>query len=151
MQNPENEGATLLPVKLFFYMILAEVVYTVRGQPQIYRRQFFEKSDTQVFPAGRLQLIQNSAALQMRSSLPPEDQEHFVAIDVLLMAIHPLGLMTEDEFWNGMNPAIKKVETPHSLEPVNGVTVVDGEGASNVHPISPGATAVAEDNKTDPA
>lgn len=89
-----------------YSLVLAEVVFQTKGNKVSSERcQLFSRAEVDIFPAARLMQIQNSAAAQVRDALQLDE---FQAIEVLILGIHPLGRMSEEEFHHPQD----KPETP---------------------------------------
>ena len=98
-------------------LVLVEVVFTTSDDPtniSILKVQFPEKTDFKTFPSHRIQRLMNAGALQIKNGLPPDMQEKFKVHDAFLLAIQPLGQMTDEEFWRGraQAPEIAESATP---------------------------------------
>lgn len=99
MEQPKDpEDAAPL---FHFSLVLTEVVYRTDKGVSSHRCQLFSKSDMATYPKNRIGQLQNSSAIQAQADLtqalgrPPKD---FAVIEVLILAIHPLGWMTDAQF-----------------------------------------------------
>lgn len=109
---PASEADETPPPPLWhFTLVLAEVVFEARRTGIGSRRvQFFSKAPTSLFPAPRLQAIQQVAAHEATQTFPKE--QSIKIIEVILLNMNALGMMTDEEFY-GTNPdacEVKAVE-----------------------------------------
>lgn len=108
-----NEPVKTLP---HFSLVTAEVVFSdPKNSLGMRRVQFFSKADTDRFPARRLGHLQNTAAAQIKNEM--KDVEDLTILEVTFLGLHPLGWMTDEEFWEGTAK-----ETPSVDETKPGVT-----------------------------
>ena len=121
------------PEPLYYFLILVEVVFKTSDGVAVLKRQLFEKGFIQEFPAHRIHRINNIACLQIKQSLPQELQESFQALDAVVLGIIPLGCMTEDQFWAGMNPPSSRGD---DVAPVADDETETGDN-SNIHRLPP--------------
>ena len=122
------------PETFCFHMVMAEVIFRTGQDVQSRRIQFFAKGLDNTFPAHRLQQIQNTAAVQIRHQLPKK-LTHFDVLDVLLHTLHPLGSMTDEEFYGTGNVPGAAEELPTQL-PAEEAESAPADASNNVVPIT---------------
>lgn len=85
--------------KMYFHLVLADVVFsTVKGVTS-HRTQFMTQSPEEGFPAARIHQLQNSAAMTVRQKLNAKEAASFHVHDVLILSLAPCGHMTNEEFY----------------------------------------------------
>lgn len=105
-----------------FHLVFAEVAFIdhpKRRDVKGTRVNIFTKAMDLQFSAGRLNHIQNAAAMQAREEVgqPP----HFEIVNVNILGLYPLGQFTDEEFYAG----IRKVESPIAAPPALSVVAKD--------------------------
>lgn len=112
---------------VFHYtLVVAEVIFDVDGEVGSQRIQSFSKSDTMNFPAARLKQCQNVSALQAKQNLV--GAPNFQALDVIILNLHPLGWMTDEEFWSGQAPDGVKIVAPEASNQEGTMSAPPGGG-----------------------
>lgn len=94
----------------FFTLISAQVVFIVDGGIQMLTKQTFGSSPTATYPAKFLLQLQNTLAHQVKQEIEASGSKFDKLLDVTISAIVPLGHMTHEEFWEGMNSEQPEVE-----------------------------------------
>ena len=114
MNNPIE--STRPDEKMFFHLVLAEVVFqTKRGGVTSMRTQFITQSTVNEFPAARIYQLQNSAAYAIREKLEPKDMIGFKTHDVLLLNVTPCGHMTTNEFYQNVGESKEDQPQPEKV------------------------------------
>ena len=138
-----NENNQPSPMS-YYFLVLVEVVFATSAGVAVLKRQIFEKSDIDVFPAERIHRLNNVAALQVRQSLDADGQASFQALDAFILSVVPLGRMTHEAFWQGIEPPPMDgaAEAPVAAGETAAADTAPVETAapSNIHEIRPGAT-----------
>lgn len=127
---PASEADERPPSPLWhFTLVLAEVIFEARRSGIGSRRvQFFSKAPTSLFPAPRLQAIQQVAAHEATQTFPKEG--NIKIIEVVLLNMTALGMMTDKEFY-GPNPDACEVKAVEEQPVFNDPKVVPITSGSN--------------------
>lgn len=127
---PASEADEAPPPPLWhFTLVLAEVIFDARRSGIGSRRvQFFSKSPTSLFPAPRLQAIQQVAAHEATQTFPKEGNVKI--LEVILLNMSALGMMTDEEFY-GINTDACEVKAADTNLAFNDPKVVPITGGPN--------------------
>lgn len=95
------------PVRpLFFTLVSAQVIFVANGEANMLTKQTFASAADQNYTARHILHLQNTVATQVKNEVEASGQTFDKLIDVVILALVPLGLMTGEEFWDGMNDLV---------------------------------------------
>ena len=121
-----NIGTTPIGNRKYYTLVTAQIVFrTVRNGLQLITQSTFGCSDEPTFPAAYLLRLQNTLISQVKQKVNQESPDNFIeATDVVILALQPLGVMSHEEFWEGMNTPAPSPEPladvpVDAAEPVN--------------------------------
>jgi hypothetical protein len=124
-----TEEAIPTNVPYWYYLVLAEVMFSDENGVHMARSQFYHRGEEQRLGAGRINHLTQVAAVNVRNTLPKDIS--FELHEVHFVSINCIGQFTEDEFWDGVERLVNTGERVEDATPV-----ADGEtsSADNVVP-----------------
>lgn len=124
------------PRLLYFTLVTAQVVFVANGEVQMITRSQFGSSPDPEFTARYLLQLQNNMAYQVKQQIEAQGATFDKALDVIILALAPLGRMTHEDFWAGMGEAPESV--PLETQPIASAGEFEQSAdMSNVTPLKP--------------
>lgn len=115
-RNRKKQSPSSQPVRQpYFSMITAQVIFEIEGQGiQMITRSTFGTSDSPKYHAAYIHQLQTTLGAQVKQEIEASGRVFKGVIDVVVLALIPLGQMTHEEFWHDMlkNPANNLAEAP---------------------------------------